>query len=661
MPAGPDQQLRTARDHRLHGRYDEALAIHNALKSNPAFALRVACERAELDLDLGEYSTGASRLRAIESEGAKSARWHNLMGRLLAAVGSYEQAIEHHRSATRLDKSDPAGWTLLGQSLEKLGKTRDAIAAYKHCDDVMTGDALPDDAEALTSLGKGFYRYSELTKTNLVQRTRHVLDECFGTAIAFHDAAYWPARLASAELLLAKHNLADARGEFDEVLKQNPKVADAMVGLARSHLEDWNFDECESLGNRALEANPNHVGAFVLMADLRMTERKYARAAEFAERALKINPRSEDAIGVLAAARLRDGDRAASTELQKRVSAFNPTPAVFHFALGQWLSAGRQFEPAEVQFKKAIEYAAYWPEPRTSLGQLYMELGEEQKARKSLEASFELDSFNQHTFNVLNLLDRIDHFATLESEHFIIKYDADADAVAAPYFSRTLESVYADVCDDFNAKLKHKTIIELFPDHQGFSVRIAGRPFIGTIGACTGRVIAMTAPRGRPPFGRFNWASVLRHEFTHTVTLAVTENRIPHWFTEGLAVYEEPSPRSWTYKQLLTDAIRRDRLFTLQNVDWGFVRPKRPTDRSLAYAQSEWMSEYIIHRFKYQAILDLLAAFREGKQQEAAFQAVLKISTAQFDRDFHTWAVAEAAKWGLPQTPLEDPEEIEKT
>ena len=39
--------------------------------------------------------------------------------------------------------------------------------------------------------------------------------------------------------------------------------------------------------------------------------------------------------------------------------------------------------------------------------------------------------------------------------------------------------------------------------------------------------------------GTFNWAQVLRHEYTHTVTLGATDNRIAHWMTEGLAVLEE--------------------------------------------------------------------------------------------------------------------------
>src|SRR5207244_2543569 len=160
-----------------------------------------------------------------------------------------------------------------------------------------------------------------------------------------------------------------------------------------------------------------------------------------------------------------------------------------------------------------------------------------------------------------------------------------------------LEKVYSDVTGNFGVQPEKKTSIEIFPDHMGFSVRITGRPFIATVGACTGPVIAIQAPRGLAPFGRFNWANVLRHEFTHTVTLAATENRIPHWMTEGMSVHEEPVPQSWRTKQLLSQALWDDRLFTLESIDWGFMRPKRSDDRELAYAQGEWMVGYIAKHY----------------------------------------------------------------
>src|SRR5262249_58606263 len=114
-----------------------------------------------------------------------------------------------------------------------------------------------------------------------------------------------------------------------------------------------------------------------------------------------------------------------------------------------------------------------------------------------------------------------------------------------PWLADHMEKVHAEVCERYKVKLPRKTMIEVFAVHGNFSVRITGRPWIHTVGACTGPVIAIDAPRTGVWPSPFNWAEVLRHEFTHTVTLAATGNRIPHWMTEGLAVHAETLPRSW--------------------------------------------------------------------------------------------------------------------
>ena len=659
-PAEPPS-FRAAREHFLAGDYDEAATIYEELRGSPTRAVRAACGRSAIDLEVGAYREGLDRLMAVKDRSDQSPEWHACVAALLVAVGEYDDAIRHNRRAIALDEEHLRAHWQLGQALESVGQSKKAIRAYALFDEIMSGPDLPTTAEELTYLGQGFYRYSVLTQdANLVRRTRHVLLEIYQEAFDFVDAQYWPARLAAAELLLAKHQIKESKEDFQRILEQNPKAADAMVGLGRGALEDWEFEEAETQAKAALAVNPNHVAAMVLLAETRLTERRLAEAAALAEKALAINPNSAEALGTLAAAKWRLGDKKTSVAIKRRAEKINPKPAVFHHAMGRWLSAGRQYTEAQGYFAKAIEFAPSWSEPKTALGQLYMETGEESLARPLLEKAFALDSFNQHTHNVLELLDSLDGFARLESKHFILKYDAKEDAVAAPYFSEALEELYAEVCDDFGFEPEKKTIIELFPDHMGFSVRVTGRPFIGTIGACTGRVIALAAPRGRPPFGRFNWASVLRHEFTHTVTLAATKNRIPHWMTEGLAVYEEPSPRSWGTKHLLSDTVRRDRLFTLESISWGFMRPRRPNDRNLAYAQSEWMVEYIVARFRYRAILDLLKAFRDGSTQTQAFQGVLKIEPERFDEDFKTWAKAQVKRWGLPEKAVEDPEDIRK-
>ncbi|MFH1417202.1 MAG: tetratricopeptide repeat protein [Planctomycetota bacterium] len=659
-PAVPS--LQRARACFLEGAYEEAIEVYETLGSKAGSAVRAACGRSEIDLQVGDYKAGIERLRLLEKAGRSSADWHASLATLLAETGEYEQAIRHNRRAIEIDSGHYRARRQLGRLLEMLGHYTEALETYAFFEEVTTSGPLPDTPEELTDLGTGFYRASVLRRhSNMVQRTRHVLREVYQEAFDVVDPLYWPGRLAAAELLLEKHNLADARDDFERIIAQNPKVAAARIGLGLTAIAEWEFEEAEKSVETALKINPRSVSARMLLASICMMDRRYEDAAATAREALETNPNSIEALSLLAAAQVRLGDQTGAEATRRRVEKINAKPARLHYELGVWLSAARQYDDAERHYLQAIEFAPFWPEPRTDLGLVYMETGQEKQARQTLEASFALDSFDYRTHGILDLLDELDKFERVETQHFIIKYDEKQDGVIGAYFAEALEKMYSEVCQAYGTEPDAKTMIEVFPNHMGFSMRTAGRPFIGTIGACTGRVIAMSAPRrDASVFGRYNWALVLRHEFTHTVTIAATENWIPRWLTEGLAVSQEHTRRSWSFKKLLSDAVIEDRLFTLDAIDWGFVRPKRSTDCGQAYAQSEWMVEYITERWGPQAIADLLAAFRDLKKQPEAVRQALKIDCETFDRDFKAWATKHATQWGMPHEPEETVEEIER-
>ena len=65
-----------------------------------------------------------------------------------------------------------------------------------------------------------------------------------------------------------------------------------------------------------------------------------------------------------------------------------------------------------------------------------------------------------------------------------------------------------------------------------------GMPGLGALGVTFDSVVAMDSPDSRTP-GSFHWASTLWHELSHVYVLNMTKSRVPRWFTEGLAVYEE--------------------------------------------------------------------------------------------------------------------------
>ena len=192
-----------------------------------------------------------------------------------------------------------------------------------------------------------------------------------------------------------------------------------------------------------------------------------------------------------------------------------------------------------------------------------------------------------------------------------------------------LERMHEDVAGRFGHEPAQRTVIEVMPDHEFFSVRITGMPWIHTIAACTGPVIAMEVPREgarTKHLGLFDWLEVLRHEYTHTITLDRTRNRIPHWLTEAASVSMETRPRDYRTATMLALALRQGELFDMEGINWAFIRPRKPSDRPMAYAQGAWMVEFMNEAWGEDALVELLDHYFAGRPEKEAMPAVLGVS-----------------------------------
>jgi tetratricopeptide (TPR) repeat protein len=147
--------------------------------------------------------------------------------------------------------------------------------------------------------------------------------------------------------------------------------------------------------------------------------------------------------------------------------------------------------------------------------------------------------------------------------------------------------------------------------------------------------------------GPYDWARVVQHEYTHTVTLSRTKNRLPHWFTEAGAVYLEDAPVDFNVVQILHRAFMTESFFDFDTINVMFARPRKPTDRTQAYMQGAWMYAYIIERSGMEAPLTLMDLYASGVREEAAFQQVMRVSREQFLSDFKGWFEGKLREWGM--------------
>jgi len=645
----------------FHGRYKAGLNLLRNLKSDDP---QVALIQAKAMWKLGRNE------EAIAILGDKLTG-RVLKARILAADGKTSDAIDLLQQDLKTNPQSLEAHFYLGQIDEQIGNLDEARKNYNWFD---TGgmrfldkwragkDKVFDNASQIVLIGRAIDRLATLN--SLYRDNRKLHDEILGMFVRSYDVVdrdYYPAHVAAAEYFLSHDQQKEALEELGVALEANPNELRALELRGQIALERFNFDACDQAIAAMRNVNENSAQADLLEARNLLAQRKPKEAELPLARVLKDQPQNIEALGLLAASQSLQLHDNRTQELLKEVEKIDPDNASAYFEVAEQLGAMRQYPRSAAMYQVAIDRAPWWTQARNGQGLLYTQSGDEDKARTVLDAAHALDPFNLKTTNYLRLLDQLGKFARKESAHFIVFYDGKLDPVIPEYFSDYLESVYKDVCSDFHHEPAVKTYIEVFPTQEAFSVRTTGSPWIGTVGASTGRVIALVSPRkARETMGTFNWSQVLRHEFTHTVSLSATDNRITHWMTEGLAVWEEHSPLRWEWVPMLYHAVKKHELFTMDGLTWGFVRPKRPNDRQLAYAQSFWICQYITDKYGHDAILKMMDGFKSGKRQEDVFPEVLGKSMLDFQQEFFAWAEKQVDVWGYTDEESREYDELKK-
>jgi tetratricopeptide (TPR) repeat protein len=269
-------------------------------------------------------------------------------------------------------------------------------------------------------------------------------------------------------------------------------------------------------------------------------------------------------------------------------------------------------------------------------------MGQMTEGRAEVEKSFKGDPFNLWAKNTLDLLDTMADFRETKRGSFIIKTSAQETDVLSTYAGDLLDEASTKLIAKYRFTPKGPITIEIFPNHEDFAVRTLGLPGLGALGVCFGQVISQDSPSARET-GEFNWGSTLWHEYTHVITLQMTDYRIPRWFSEGLSVYEERRARpGWgdDWNPLFVRAFLAGRWFKMADLDSGFMRPRSPEDVPIAYFQASQVCEFIAERFGFDAIIRMLALYRDKAKTPEILQQVLKLTESDFDREFSTWIEA---------------------
>ena len=253
--------------------------------------------------------------------------------------------------------------------------------------------------------------------------------------------------------------------------------------------------------------------------------------------------------------------------------------------------------------------------------------------------SFAGDPYNVWVKNTLDLLDTFRGYQTRRSESFELFIVEGEAATLTPYVEALASEALVQLTGRYGFMPELPIRIEVYASHADFSVRTVGLAGLGALGVCFGNVLALDSPSARP-VGAFNWGSTLWHELAHTITLGMTEHRVPRWLTEGLSVYEERRARPGWGDDLSLQflaAFKAEQLLPIAELNDGFVRPSNPQQVGLSYYQASLVVEMIERDHGFEALLALLEGYRQRRSTSRLFVDVLGVDLEPFDARFEEY------------------------
>jgi tetratricopeptide (TPR) repeat protein len=576
----------------------------------------------------GLYAEAAARFRELSERYPTSDSLRLARARVDRRVGNYEAALARLDEIDRLSEVRYAALYERAGVLDELGRRAESAAIYEELirgfqNLDVNGDDLLYSARAMWAL-EYFYDANDAFK--LIARENPRNAEAF---------------VAWGDLLAEKYNEPEAVASYEDALAIDPNMPEALIGIARVLIDD-NPERSEAALDRAMEINPRLIEGFLLLAEREIDSERLDDADAYAEQALEVNPRSAYALSLLAATHFLRDEQPEFERYVAEVLGSNPRYSRLYYILAERCVSVRLYQEAVDFAREAMRTNPRDWESLSLLGRNLLRVGEIEEGFDRLEEAYANDRFNIWTVNTLTLLDSFENFDTFESEHFRVNLHREESEALEPYVTSLLEDAYRTLSAKYGFEPEPPITFEMYPDHEDFAVRTLGLPGLGALGVSFGRVVVMDSPSARAP-GEFNWGSTLWHEFAHVITLEMTDHKIPRWFSEGLSVYEERKAEPGWGDDLKLEflvAIQGDQLLPIEKLNDGFVRPTHPGQVSLSYYQASLVCDFIEERYGFEAILRMLALYRDGRPTSAVFEEALGQDLDEFDVDFFEWVEA---------------------
>ena len=236
-------------------------------------------------------------------------------------------------------------------------------------------------------------------------------------------------------------------------------------------------------------------------------------------------------------------------------------------------------------------------------------------------------------------LDRVNQESAVESNmnsvgdvYFTLQYDDSVKQSSGYDIRRVLREARQEVGRDFQYRPNHRIVVLLYSQEAFREVRSRAPEWAA--GIFDGK-IRIPMPENHQDLR--NVKKTVVHEYTHAVVHELSGGRIPHWFNEGLAEYQEAKYSGGQGSMsVLRSTLEREQLPAWNQIE-GLFRGRDTRLVALGYDQSHSVVAYLAQRYGFRKMPQLLKQVAQGVSFEEALKKEFVSPAERLERDWKRW------------------------
>lgn len=605
---------------------------------------RSALGLAETLLAVGRYAEALDVAKPFERERNEDGRRADLVAaRALVRSGRLAEA----RARLEAVENDPEAREarlLLGEVLLELGRRTDAEPRLRTLiEDYNDGKIAENDGHGLALVGRAAHLLRSPRDAN------EAFGEAEGTGVFDRQLLLW-----RAELFLEKYDPGHAEEVLNDILERAPNDPEALVTMAEVRLvQAFDFVEAERLARAALAQNPKLARAFFVLGGIALRDVELADADRHVADGLAARTDDLDLLSLRATVRFVGSDRSGFEAARKAVFALNPERSRFFAIVGDFADWEHRYDEIVELMQEAVTLDPSDATSYAGLGINLIRAGRDADGTAALSRAFALDPYNARVFNTLELFEKVipKEYVSVKGTRFTLRYHVKDKPLLERYIPALLERAWTSYIDHYGFTPKTPVGVELYADREHFAIRTSGLPETAIQGVCFGHTLASMSPQKE----KFNLGMTVWHELAHVFHIQMSRNRVPRWFTEGLAEYETTLARpEWSREQgpELFELRRAGRLPSVVGMNRAFTRAEQLSDMATAYYASSKLVAMLGQRHGMRKMGAMLKGWADGKATPDVFRSALALESSVEDERFRALLDSELARYGSQFVPM---------